>query len=80
MADISLEQQIIERLRSLDEAQKQRVLEFVEDLKEPQAADDWFERVEAFDAELRQKYGDQHVFGVQDMLDQIREEASWPRL
>ena len=79
MMDMPVEQQIMERLRSLDEAQKQRVLAFVEGLERPQVADDWFERVEAFDAELRRKYGDRHVFDVQDLLDQIREEASWPR-
>ncbi len=75
MSDGTLDREIIEAVQKLDRERKQRVLEFIRSLEKPQAVSaDWFERVEAFQAELRAKYGDDFVFGVQSMLDEVREE------
>jgi hypothetical protein len=82
MADISIEQEIMRRLRQLDERQKQRVLAFVESQLHARTQPtllEWLTQATAFREELRQMYGPTHFFGVQAMLDDIREEASWPR-
>ena len=81
MADTSVDQALMSKIRELTDTQKLRVLEFVEEqfstpvlsLKE------WLERATALREELVGKYGEDHYFGVQDALDEIREEASWPR-
>jgi hypothetical protein len=44
MADVSLDQRIMEKLRQLDEAAKQRVLHFIEQAAEQREAD-WEEQV-----------------------------------
>lgn len=81
MADVSLDQQIMQKIQKLDEGQKQRVLEFVESELNaaPLPLETWLRQATAFRQALRAKYGDGHFFGVQEMLDEIREEASWPR-
>jgi hypothetical protein len=81
MTHISFEQQIIEKLHRLDDAQKQRVLAFVErELAKAQVTlGDWLNQATAYRDGLRARYGDDHVFDVQTILDDIREEASWPR-
>jgi hypothetical protein len=71
----ALEQEIISKLQRLDESQKVRVLKFIDQVTEPQRVQtDWFERVNAFQVELRAKYGDKRRFSVQDLLDEVREE------
>jgi hypothetical protein len=37
-------------------------------------------QVEQFQAESKAKYGEDPFFGTLDLLDELREEASWPRL
>ena len=76
----ALEDKILQAIRQLDEAQQQQVLHIIEDMQ-PKAFDfdAWMQDVEAFQAKLKAKYGEQHYFGVQDLLDELREEASWPR-
>jgi hypothetical protein len=76
----ALEQQIFDKIHQLDETQQQRLWEFLQTLEPaPFSWHDWFREVENFQAELRAAYGDQHYFGAQDLLDELREEASWPR-
>lgn len=76
----ALEEIILSKIRKMDEVQQQRVLEFVEGLGASTFDfKDWFRRVEAFQQELKSHYGENYSVGVQDMLDEIREEASWPR-
>jgi hypothetical protein len=75
----AIEQEILEQISTLNESQKQLVLALVKELNRAQPENDWFDRVHAFHDELRAKYGDQYQVGVQDMLDELREEASWPR-
>jgi hypothetical protein len=77
----ALENEIIENVRKLDDAGKQRILAFVEqELRKPQTTlGDWLERATAFREEMSAKYGVNHFFNVQSTLDELREEASWPR-
>lgn len=75
-----LEQIILDKVKVLDTEQQQRVLEFVENLQ--LAAFDyekWEKQLDEIHAELRKKYGEGYFIDVQRMLDEIREEASWPR-
>jgi len=83
MSAMEIERTILEKLRNLDDAGKQRVLAFVEneaarEVKSPQDIDRWFEQVEAFQAEIRAQYGDDFSIDTQSMLDELREETSWP--
>jgi hypothetical protein len=75
----TIEQEIFDEIEALEPELKKLVLDYVRDLKKAQVTDDWFARVEAFQAELAAKYGEDHTFGTQDLLDEVREEASWPR-
>ena len=75
----TIEQEILEQIRSLNDSEKQLVLAFVQGLRMVQPDDEWFGRVAAFQDVLRAKYGDQYQIGVQQLLDELREEASWPR-
>lgn len=76
----ALEDRILQEIRKLDESQQQQLLRIIEDMQ-PRVFDfdAWMQDVEAFQARLKTKYGEQHYFGVQDLLDELREEASWPR-
>lgn len=73
----ALEQEIIEKIRNLDEAQQLRLLQIVEDMQ-PKQFDfaEWIKNMEALHEELR---ADNQLVDVQSLLDEIREEASWPR-
>jgi hypothetical protein len=76
----TLEKTIFDKVRQLDPDQQQRVLEFLESLQsETFDFAGWWEQVKALQTELRQQYGDQYTVGVQGLLDELREEASWPR-
>ena len=77
----ALEQEILEKVRSLNEAQQQQVLHYIQEIQpKPFDFDQWRKEVEAFRAELAAKYGKDHVFGTLDLLAELREEESWPRL
>ena len=77
----ALEQELIDRIRKLDEAQQQKILEYIQDVEEKEEFDfdAWIEKARAFRARISATYGKPKYFGVQAMLDEIREEASWPR-
>jgi hypothetical protein len=71
----ALEQEIIEIFARLDQNGQQRVLEFARSIETPtQPAEDWFEWAHRFREQLRQKYGDEYYFNVQQTLDDVREE------
>lgn len=77
----ALEQELIDRIRKLDEDQKRQVLAYIGAIQpEPFDFASWLQHVEAFQAELSTEYGSSHTFGTLDLLDELREEASWPRL
>lgn len=76
------EQYILDQFRQLDSDAQRRVL----DLLEQEAAEApfdyaaWFAEVEAYHNRLRLTYGADHVFGSEQVLNDIREEGSvWPR-
>jgi hypothetical protein len=68
----------------LDREKLRQVLGYVDHLLENDRLQtnlsDWFDRVEAYQTELKAKCGG-HTFAVgsQGLLDELREEASWPR-
>lgn len=71
----AIEQELIDKIRQLDDTQKIRVLEFVQEIGKPTPTpEDWFERVEAFQAELRARHGSSFRINVQELLDEVREE------
>lgn len=83
MASVPVEQQIVEKLRLLDDAAKQRVLALIEheaQSQSPQAFSltDWLEQTQEMLQTLRAKYGADYMFGGDVVLDEIREESSWP--
>lgn len=73
-----LEQEIIERVRGLDESRKRQVLDYIDQLEETPKPKfdfaDWLSRVEAVQAEMRAEYGDDYRIDVVGMLREIRNE------
>jgi hypothetical protein len=77
----ALEQELIDRIRQLDEASQRRVLAFVLELEpKPFDFEQWMKDAEAFRTRLREQYGENYVVGGLQLLEELREEASWPRL
>lgn len=76
----ALEQSIWDMFQQLDEDSKLRLLKRMEETTEPDFDfDAWMAKAEALHQQLREKYGTTHFFDVQGVLDELREEASWPR-
>jgi len=69
----ALEDEIIRRIRQLDEAQQRELLDKLVVFEEPEP-DDWLERVRTLREELRAKYGVQPFGSVVDMVNEAREE------
>lgn len=77
----AVEQELIDRIRRLDENQQRQVLAYIGMIQpEPFDFASWLHAVEKFQAELAAQYGASHTFGTLDLLDELREETSWPRL
>lgn len=75
-----LEREILDRVQKLDELQQQQVLKFLDAfIPKTFDAETWFKNVEQFQAELHTKYGTDYTVDTQSLLDELREEASWPR-
>jgi len=73
---------IIEQIAQLDEVEQQQILEHArqlvsEKMRKPIGLGEWLEGATALRTQLRHKYGSQHFFGTQGLLDEIREEASF---
>jgi len=76
----ALEDEIVERFEKLEPEAKLRLLKRLEhDIEPAFDYDAWFAKAEAFRKQLTATYGDGYSVGVQDLVDEIREEASWPR-
>jgi hypothetical protein len=76
-----LEATLVEKIHNLDDQQKQKVLEYVESLQpKPFDFKEWLRQVREFKAQLREEYGEDYVVGTQQLLDELRDEASNPRL
>ena len=76
----TLEQEILDIVRRMDEPQQQQGLGYLQSIEPLRFdADRWFQQVATFQDKLQAKYGSDHHFGTQSLLDELREEASWPR-
>ena len=82
-----LEQEILDRYRQMSPERRKHIRTLLdvadENLVELQPVfdyDTWFEELAAFREQLRAKHGDQFTVDVQGLLDELREEASWPRI
>ncbi len=75
----ALEKEIIERLKTLSEPSKLRVLESIKHESEVLdlhlTAEHWAEQVKVVRAKFNNQMGDS--FTAQSLLDEVREEASW---
>lgn len=71
----ALEEELIEKIRKLDDAGKLRVLEFVNQV-EPKEFDfeAWMHEARAFRQQLREKYGEDFVVDSISLLHEAREE------
>jgi mRNA-degrading endonuclease RelE of RelBE toxin-antitoxin system len=71
----ALEQTIIEKIRKLDEAQQQKILEYIQEVeeKEPFDFDAWIAKAREFRARMRANYGEGYSFGASDILNDMRE-------
>jgi hypothetical protein len=74
-------QELLDQINRLDEEQQQTVLEFVRKL--PTAKDEksvilaqWVDESRKLLHELGEKYGENHYFNSQALLDELREEES----
>jgi hypothetical protein len=74
----ALEKQIWELVQGLDTEEKLKLVERIEqNLEAAFDFDAWLHEARQLRQELRDEYGADYTFSVQDMLDEIREEASW---
>ena len=73
----ALEQELFDKIRNLDEAHQKQLLQIVDNMQpKPFDFDEWLVNIEALHEQLR---ADGQLVRVQDLLDELREEASWPR-
>lgn len=78
----TLEEEIIARVRQLDATSQQVVLEYLRALEKPEISTaEWLAQARAFREEQRTQSNKNDVrVSAQDLLDEVREEASeWPR-
>lgn len=78
-----LEQEIFEKFRQLDDETKLRLAqELMQEAHHAQkklSLGEWIEKSEAFREEFRRNHGNDYRVGIQEILDEVREEATWPR-
>lgn len=73
----ALEKEMIEEFRKLDKAHQQQALQIIKNMQpKPFDFDEWMANAEALHEQLK---ADGQLVRVQDLLDELREEASWPR-
>jgi hypothetical protein len=75
----ALEQEIWDRFFRLDHDSQVKLVNALRQATEtpPISTEEWLKWTDQFNARLRAKYGDDYSVGVQSILDEIREEASW---
>lgn len=80
----ALEQEVIEKFLQLDEQAQQRVLVVLkrhqDDIQPKLSLGEWLVHANAFREQLAATYGPDYAVGSQALLDELREEASWPRI
>jgi hypothetical protein len=73
----ALEQELFDKIRKLDEAHQKQLLHIVDNMQpKPFDFDEWMANVETLHEQLK---ADGQLVRVQDLLDELRKEASWPR-
>lgn len=82
MEVLTIRADLFEKIGKLNFQQQQQVLAYIEALERRKSTnlDDWFDRVETFQVELRAKHGDDFQINVQELLDEVREEPTDERL
>jgi hypothetical protein len=77
----TLEEEILDKFRQMDGSQKRHLLSvLVQQIDDaPISLDEWLDIARKLREELQEASGKGQFVGVQAMLDEIREEASWPR-
>lgn len=72
-----VEQEIVEKFQQLDSETQSRIMETLHQIQEPTLDfGAWRARVATFHSKLRAAYGENYVIGGQELLDELREEAS----
>jgi hypothetical protein len=77
MVKSTLEQEIVEAVRQLDEEYQKQVLALARDLgqlRQKITLGEWLEQASALQEELIAQYGKDFFFNSQSILDEIREE------
>lgn len=74
-------EELLNQISRLDEEQQKTVLEFARKLPKStqtpiSSLGEWVERAEESRRKTREKYGENHYFNSQAMLDELREEES----
>ncbi len=83
MTTVTIDLDLLEKIGKLDAERRRRLSEYVEHLVAEQSKlvlAQWLQTAEAAHQELLTKYGPNYRVGVQDMLDEIREEPTDERL
>ncbi len=80
-----LEQEILDRYRQMSPERRKYIRDLLDvmDKKNTEPGfnfDQWNRRADQLLDDIRAEYGSNYYVGSQDLLDELREEASWPRL
>ncbi len=70
----AVRQELLEQIAKLDDNQQQELLDYVRVLAKPHQPSwsEWLTLADQAQDELRTKYGDQHYFDSQTILDEVR--------
>jgi hypothetical protein len=79
-----LEQEILDRYRQMSPERRKNIRALLDGLDKKSGEpgfnyDQWKHRADQLLADMRAEYGADYYVGSQDLLDELREEASWPR-
>jgi hypothetical protein len=71
----ALEQELIDRIRKLDEDRKRQVLLYIDEIDAPRLTlGEWLQDIERLSQELEKKYGANHFPSAADLINEVREE------
>lgn len=71
----ALEQELIDRIRKLDEERKRQVLIYIQEIDAPRLTlGEWLHDIETLSQELEAKYGARHFPSATDLINELREE------
>ncbi|MBI5669967.1 MAG: hypothetical protein HZC41_18390 [Chloroflexi bacterium] len=71
----ALEQELIDRIRKLDEDRKRQVLLYIQEIDAPRLTlGEWLQDIETLSQTLQAKYGAHHFPSAADLINEVREE------